>query len=72
MYSLSAQLTVPGKHSCVVSITARQMTMDVPYTATLTTYFDDLSTRQQHLSGLYEGFSVSDDIVQIEECLPLP
>ena len=64
-------MTVPGQHSCEVSIVARQMVADVPYDATVTVYFPDESTTTDYITGVYEGLSVSQDTVVIDECIPL-
>ena len=69
--SLQAQVTVPAKHSCDVSIVARQMLVDVPYDATVTVYFPDDTTTTEYVTGVYEGLSVSQDTVQIDQCIPL-
>ncbi len=69
--SLEARVTVPAKHSCYVSIVARQMVADVPYDSTATIYYPDGSTESVYISGVYEGLSVSQDTVQIDECLPI-
>ena len=62
---------MPGKHSCEVSIVARQMVADVPYDATVTVYFPDDSTTTEYITGVFEGLSVSQDTVVIDECIPL-
>ncbi len=69
--SLQAQVTVPAKHSCHVSIIARQMLADVPYDATATLYYTDGTTSTAYISGVYEGLSVSQDTVYIDECVPV-
>ena len=69
--SLQAEVTVPGQHSCHVSIVARQMLVDVPYDATVTVYFPDDSTITEYITGVYEGLSVSQDTVVIDACIPL-
>ena len=69
--SLTAQVTVPGEHSCEVSIVARQMVVDVPYDATVTVYFPDDSTTTEYITGVYEGLSVSQDTVLIDACIPI-
>ncbi len=43
--SLTAEVTVPGLHACDVMITAHQLIIDVPYSATVTAQFEDGSTR---------------------------
>ena len=64
-------MTVPGNHACEVSIVARHFVTDVPYDGTLTTYYSDGTTSVELTSGVYEGVSVSDDHIQISDCLPI-
>lgn len=71
IFSLEAQVTVPAKHSCYVSIVARQLLADVPYDATATIFYPDDTTGTEYINGVYEGLSVSQDTVQVDECLPI-
>ena len=64
-------MTVPGQHSCEVSIVARQMVADVPYDATVTVYFPDESTTTEYITGVYEGLSVSQNTIVIDPCIPI-
>ena len=54
-----------------MSRVAGQMVADVPYDATVTVYFPDESTTTEYITGVYEGLSVSQDTVVIDECIPL-
>ena len=47
------------------------MVADVPYDSTVTVYFPDDTTTTQYITGIYEGLSVSQDTVVIDECIPL-
>ena len=47
------------------------MVADVPYDATVTVYFPDESTTTDYITDVYEGLSVSQDTVVIDECIPL-
>jgi len=69
--SLEAEVTVPPKSRCVIEITARAMQIDVPYEADIVSKFPDGKTHKDHLVGTYRGLSISEDTLEVSECVPI-
>uniref|UniRef100_A0A8C4T1Q2 Natterin-4-like n=1 Tax=Erpetoichthys calabaricus TaxID=27687 RepID=A0A8C4T1Q2_ERPCA len=71
-HSLSIEVNVPPNYSCRVNMIGKQMTTDIPYTASLSRTYDDGNTASTTIVGTYKGLDVGEVTAVVERCVKIP
>nr|XP_006007686.2 PREDICTED: natterin-3-like [Latimeria chalumnae] len=70
-HELSIELEIPPNYECEVVMEGKQMTADIPYTATLTRYYNNGETRSTYIRENFNGVQVQNVKAEVKRCQPI-
>uniref|UniRef100_A0A8C9RHK0 Natterin-3-like n=1 Tax=Scleropages formosus TaxID=113540 RepID=A0A8C9RHK0_SCLFO len=67
-HSLSVEVHVPPRHSCIVRMEGRKFTAEIPFTAQLTRRYTSGKISHSTISGVYKGVDMGEIHCVVDQC----